>query len=435
MDINQKCNSISNSLYNVGLDRVRLRDLSSASVLLKRSLSFNKKNIAARNLLGLVYYEMGEVACALVQWVISLNLEPERNDAEFYIDELRRKSGKLETYNYALEKYNMGLKYAQNNNEDLAVLQLRRAVDSNKSFIKARLLLALIYMKHEEYGKSNREVTAILRIEPSNSLALSLDSMLRSKRKPTPQQKEKEKKEVTESDIINPPIYREGNGIFTVVNILMGLLIGASAILFLYMPTKTSQLNVLHNAEINKVNEQLSEANERIRVLTDEQTSIQNKSDSVNEQLNTIEESTTYKLTQYQKMIGILYAYLNNDMVGAADLYATLDGSQIQDIDDSSGVSLTSIYSSISTRMNAEGYLSLSNKGDEAYAAGDYTAAIDYYDKCLNINSNYAHALLRKALSYKQLGDLQNANNLFGDVILKFPNTEYATRAKSERGY
>ncbi len=36
-----------------------MRDLSGAIVCLKRSLKFNKENIAARNLLGLVYFETG----------------------------------------------------------------------------------------------------------------------------------------------------------------------------------------------------------------------------------------------------------------------------------------------------------------------------------------------------------------------------------------
>ena len=38
-------------------------------------------------------------------------------------------------------------------------------------------------------------------------------------------------------------------------------------------------------------------------------------------------------------------------------------------------------------------------------------------------------------MSYKQLGDIQNANSLFGEVIMRFPDTELATRAQHERGY
>ena len=56
---------ISNLLYNEGLDKARVRDLSGAIKSLKRSLEFNKENKDARNLLGLVYFESGEVVSAL----------------------------------------------------------------------------------------------------------------------------------------------------------------------------------------------------------------------------------------------------------------------------------------------------------------------------------------------------------------------------------
>ena len=76
---------ISNLLYNEGLEKATVRDLSGAIVCLKRSLKFNKENIAARNLLGLVYFETGEVVAALSEWVISKNMNVPDNAADLYI--------------------------------------------------------------------------------------------------------------------------------------------------------------------------------------------------------------------------------------------------------------------------------------------------------------------------------------------------------------
>ncbi len=50
----------------------------------------NKYNINARNLLGLVYCEMGEVVEALSQWVVSKNFAPEDNVADSYIKRYSR---------------------------------------------------------------------------------------------------------------------------------------------------------------------------------------------------------------------------------------------------------------------------------------------------------------------------------------------------------
>ena len=56
----------SNYWYNDGLCKAQIRDMSGAILSLRRSLQYNRENIAARNLLGLVYYGVGEVAEALV---------------------------------------------------------------------------------------------------------------------------------------------------------------------------------------------------------------------------------------------------------------------------------------------------------------------------------------------------------------------------------
>ena len=79
----------SHMYYNEGLKRAEVRDLSGAIASLKNSLKFNKYNIEARNLLGLVYYEIGEVVDALSEWVISANYQKEDNLAVKYIEEIR----------------------------------------------------------------------------------------------------------------------------------------------------------------------------------------------------------------------------------------------------------------------------------------------------------------------------------------------------------
>ena len=81
MDYKQKLEYQSNYWYNDGLKKAQIRDLSGAIVSLKRSLQFNRENITARNLLGLVYYGRGEVAEALVEWIISKNFRASENIA------------------------------------------------------------------------------------------------------------------------------------------------------------------------------------------------------------------------------------------------------------------------------------------------------------------------------------------------------------------
>ena len=68
MDYTTKLAYQSNYWYNDGLKRANIRDLTGAITSLKKSLQYNRDNIASRNLLGLVYYGRGDVVEALTEW-------------------------------------------------------------------------------------------------------------------------------------------------------------------------------------------------------------------------------------------------------------------------------------------------------------------------------------------------------------------------------
>ena len=94
---------ISNSYYNDGLQKAQVRNLSGAIISLRQSLKFYKYNIQARNLLGLIYYEMGEMVDALSEWVISANYQPDDNLAKKYIDQIHNNRNQLETINQTIK--------------------------------------------------------------------------------------------------------------------------------------------------------------------------------------------------------------------------------------------------------------------------------------------------------------------------------------------
>ncbi len=142
---------LSNAYYNMGLAKAQIRDLTGACELLRRSVRFDKRNTNARNLLGLVYYEMGEAVQALSEWVISKNLQPEKNLADDYIRRLQSNPVRLDTINQTIKKYNLALGYAKQGNDDVAVIQLKKVLNSTPNMVKGHLLLALLYMKKGEF--------------------------------------------------------------------------------------------------------------------------------------------------------------------------------------------------------------------------------------------------------------------------------------------
>lgn len=112
MEYTKKIVYQSNYWYNDGLRKAKIRDMSGAIMSLRKSLQFNRENIAARNLLGLVYYGIGEVPEALVEWIISKNLKSRDNIADYYIKNVQSSAKELEQIDLAIKKYNRVLHIA-----------------------------------------------------------------------------------------------------------------------------------------------------------------------------------------------------------------------------------------------------------------------------------------------------------------------------------
>lgn len=170
--IQKKVDYLSRQYYNQGLEKASVRDLSGAISCLKQSLIYNKHNIQARNLLGLVYFETGEVVAALSEWVISKNLQSNRNLATEYINKLQANSNKLEAINETIRKYNDALNLCREGHEDMAAIRLKRILTQNPKLIKGYHLLALIQMKEGEYNKARRTLRKAARIDKTNTTTL-----------------------------------------------------------------------------------------------------------------------------------------------------------------------------------------------------------------------------------------------------------------------
>lgn len=170
----EKAYNTSNYYYNLGLDRARVRDLTGAVDALDLALKYNKQNINARNLLGLIHYEMGETVLGLTHWVISNSYLPDanKNIAIYYIKEVQSDPVKLEEANQLAKQFNQALNHAKQGTKDLAFIQLRRILSTYPHFVKGYLLLALLYMDSGNNEKAKKAIKRVLRIDKNNTLAV-----------------------------------------------------------------------------------------------------------------------------------------------------------------------------------------------------------------------------------------------------------------------
>lgn len=428
---------MSNTYYNMGLVKASNRDLSGAADLLRRSLKLDKRNVRARNLLGLVYFEMGETVQAISEWVISQHFRPDKNPANGYIKSVQSNANKLEEMNHNIKKFNIALNYAKQGNDDMAIIQLKKVLNQNPHLIKGHQLLALLLMKNEEYDRAKKTINKALEIDLCNPLSLKynkvIDEYLARNKKNIDKRQAKDpdtnRPYLSGNDVVIPPhSFREStNGAITIINVIIGLVIGALAMYFLVTPVKvknevnkTNEIILDYSQKLAIKNSSMSELEGQVETLTNEKASLQKKLDKA-----TSKDETTLK--NYDSLLKALNSYIDEEYDAGAEAYKEIDTKTEMDSD-----VFNTIYNALGENLNeylAESYF---NAGETAYASGEYETAIDNYQKCFEIDKDKVEALYKTGWSYKNLGDTTNADKKFNEVASKFPNSEFATLAKNQ---
>ena len=434
MDTLQKIQLAANSFYNRGLELAKERDLSGAAGYLKRALELNKYHTDARNLLGLIFYEMGETSDALVQWVISVNLQPEENRADHYLDEVQRKPGQLEIASQTIKKFNQALVYAQNGSDDLAVLHLKRVVEERPNYVKARLLLAVLYMQHEDFAKAGRSLYKVLQIDKNNKKASRYMEYVKSRTGKADVERRKMKnafshRQMQDDDVILPPTYKENTGWQSIINIGIGLILGAVMIFFLVIPARERSLNYEHNQEMLSYTDRLNLANQELAELENELSQYRQQNEEAQAQIAEMQGNSNSVQAQYATVAEILQAYRNEDFRTAVQLYIDMDASLITD------ENMLNIFAGIQADMTANAPAELEAMAAEAEAAGDHELALHYYESYMAINDRNPQIIYNMAMIYQAMGDTETADQLFGQVIMNFSDSELAAQAQEQRGY
>jgi len=157
--------------YNKGLEAAKSNDLRSAISFLRSAVEINKRNINARNLLGLCFYATGRMGEALQQWAISCNINMESNVAGRYLSKCKQDAAVFDGNTKAVSLYNEALRYMRQGSDDLAVIRLRRAIELSPDSVDALNLLTLAYLKQNDKTKAAATVERVLAIDTGNVIA------------------------------------------------------------------------------------------------------------------------------------------------------------------------------------------------------------------------------------------------------------------------
>lgn len=430
----KKIMKYSNRYYNDGLSKAEVRDLSGAVVSLRQSLKLNKNNIQARNLLGLVYYEMGEVVNALSEWVISKNLSTNKNIAGDYIKAIQSNPNRLETINQTIKKYNQALLYCKQGSEDLAIIQLKKVLSLNPNLVAGHQLIALLFIKNEEYEKASKSLKKALKIDTTNTTTLrylrEIDLIAEKAALANPQKAKAREDRISYTSgnetIIQPTVYKESTGISTVINVIIGLAIGAALTAFLILPAR---INAIQDEAKKSVVDYSNQISAKTATITDLQNQLDSKNKELEKKKTELEQyvGDSGVIESYEKLLGAMNAYNDNDMVTAYEAFQKIDPAELKD-------NSLSIYETLKTNLSSsDAVKKIYDVGYAAYKANNYETAIQNLSKVVELDENNLSALYNLGRAYQKNGDQESANKYFDIVIEKFPNTETAALAKSNR--
>ena len=415
--IQKKVDYLSKLYYNQGLEKASIRDLSGAISCLKQSLAYDKRNIRARNLLGLVYFETGEVVAALSEWVISKNIQKNRNLASEYIAKLQANQNKLDTINESIKKYNNALAMCREGHEDMAAIRLKKILSQNPKLIKGYHLLALIQMKNQEWNKARRTLKKAARIDKTNTTTLrflrevdeqtGVTTKIEKKRKGLFGNEKAENDNISGEIVVRPSSYKERSRVSLFFTMVLGFAAGAAAFWLLVLPAVKQDIYREANQQIIQYSDSLSSQSVELTKAQGEAAESNDTADAVSKQVEEEKKRSqsyealfsAYTAMQQEDLdtaaLQIQNVYVDTLSDSAKGVYNTIcertgvSGISSSDSTDSTGDSSTD---SIGSTDNAEGADSTqSAQGDSGNYddSGDYSDEYSSYDESGYDDSSY----------------------------------------------
>lgn len=415
--IDNKTKSIAAKLYNKGLAHAQERRLTEALEALKKSVYFDRFSIDARNVLGLVYFELGMVADALKQWAISASYYGEKNPATGYIAQIKANRRQMERMNDGIKLYNKGLADFIHRNDDMAVIQLKKAINLNPKLIEAKNLLACIYIKRNELQLAKRLIQPVCEYDLGNEKADRYQDALGQSLTPAIPEATLQKAKIQSASAkyealaaskqYTPPAYQQeqplkpqkGFPLREVISLLIGVVCAVAVMFILVIPSLDSSGRAAADKASSELltlkadyEQQLQQRDETIAQLTEANTELE----SINNTLTTQAQS----LEIQQKLTSAASLSSSGKLQDAASILRELDGATLSE---SERAQHQSIKATVYPQLGAKYF----SEGRSDYLSGNYDAAKNAFISGLGYGMTNTNA----GDAYYYLGKIAEANN------------------------
>ncbi|HAD20257.1 MAG: hypothetical protein LKI32_01705 [Lachnospiraceae bacterium] len=416
----KKTQFISNYLYNQGLEKAKKRELSYAAQALTLSLQYNKRNTDARNLLGVVYMEMGELYLAFSEWCISLNFQSQENDARYFLASCQQTGSQIDRMNLTIHKYNQCLQYCHQQTYDLAVIQLRKVLEQSPHLVKGHLLMALLQMREGKYDQAMESLKRVEAIDRSNPTARAYrEECSRYLGRDGKVLRPKEKKQRRSLKDWYRDL-QENSSMASVVNLIIGAVAGAAVVGFLVVPAIRHSQNAAQSNGLVEANATISSKAREISALNEK----------IDEQKQAVKDAKQEAadaqdtITSYQNLMKAYDLYRSKSYTSAGKY---MEKVQRKLLDSDNKKIYDEIMAVVKTTLLKQEY----NEGMTAYWQNDYKAASKSLKKVVDEEEGYDRYKAAYYLGdcYVQLKDTKQAKKYLQLCSEKSGSFIYRNRA------
>jgi len=427
-----RINKMADRLYNKGLEQAQGRCLSGAIDTLLMCTHLQKKHINARNLLGLVYWEVGEVGEAIKQWVISVAYQKTENIANHYLKIIQNQPNQLSKYSDSILAFNKSLAYILGGSEDIAVISLRKVISQIPNYIEAKALLSLYYITIGQNNKAKELLEEIFLINKDHPKAtrywaqiqgdtISQKQTFKNVRHQQPSVRSFEPVTSKMADnMIKPKSIGAPIGAF-----VFGAICMLAVYAILIVPSKTADFK--EQIKIAKENE--NSANSQLVLIQQEKeqaiTNLEAENEILNKTNQTLEDEQTIQreILVFQEAQNLAY---NNEWVESADKLYTVGKSILpEDIKVQYETLEKTVYPKAGEKLYRDGF--------SHFQKGEYSEAQKLLEKShLYAKEEYFshNALYTIGRSYEFEENNEKAKQYYQSVFEDYPGTDSAYNAK-----
>ena len=423
----EKIRRRANEFYNLGLDLANRQNLSGARQQLLKAVSYDKRHTDARNLLGLVCFQMGEIGEAIRHWTVSITLNPATdNRAQLYLRDLKRNEKLAQSMNESLRLCNEAMVQLRKESPDYALVRLKKAVAMNRNYIKAYLLMALCYMETKNFRKAKAALDKVEKLDVNNAVVLGYRTAIREMQAEGQEDAgDHEIQDLTrdlyvQRNLATPDVQEIFTGkrdkrrsmrnwsgpVAQMLLFLVGIGCGVAAMFTLYVPDKVDSLN----SQVSKLTAELTENKTARETLESQLAQAQREAHQAQQEktdlelrLEDINDEWQDRLSQQKEnpLAAAMTAYIQEDYTACGKALAQVDEGSLEG-------------------ENKELYTALQDKIKEPLYTSAFTTGYNAYREAQNLSGDSRTEKLTLALEqltlaaeYSDAGTEQRTDALY----------------------